>query len=241
MKKGLIKLFLLTVIAAFMAYNSSFGKMPQIHNYPCNDTFDLQITMHLDLNNDNHYETFTSVWCDLSAPGGSSTYTGPIAYPIQATVGIPANDVWVEDLPGTKILKPRKKKKPAFTEFIGNIGDPPLWSFDQNENNDTVFYTQFIPWTTSVDEPTSTSSEIKMTPNPATGNVSMYFELKSNNYINVSLLNYQGIEVQKIEDNYRPSGVQELKFDVSNLASGIYYVQMKVGTNILVSKLYVVK
>lgn len=65
-------------------------------------------------------------------------------------------------------------------------------------------------------------------PNPSSNDVTIDFDLKSNNNVNIKLVNLVGQEVMNIANENFAAGSRSVKFNVSNLTAGIYFYTMTV-------------
>jgi len=65
-------------------------------------------------------------------------------------------------------------------------------------------------------------------PNPSSQDVTIAFDLKTNNNVNIKLVNLVGQEVMNIANDKFSAGANEVKFNVSNLAGGVYFYTMTV-------------
>lgn len=65
-------------------------------------------------------------------------------------------------------------------------------------------------------------------PNPATNDVTIAFNLKNSKNVKVTLVNLLGQEVMAIANDTFAAGANEVKFNVNNLNSGVYFYTMTV-------------
>ena len=65
-------------------------------------------------------------------------------------------------------------------------------------------------------------------PNPSSNDVTIAFDLKSNNNVSIKLVNLVGQEVMNIANDKFSAGANEVKFNVSNLTAGVYFYTMTV-------------
>jgi hypothetical protein len=65
-------------------------------------------------------------------------------------------------------------------------------------------------------------------PNPSSQDVTIAFDLKSNNNVSIKLVNLVGQEVMNIANDNFSAGANEVKFNVSNLIGGVYFYTMTV-------------
>jgi hypothetical protein len=67
-------------------------------------------------------------------------------------------------------------------------------------------------------------------PNPFNPSTTIEFEAIRRSLVTIRLFDSQGKEVRTLVNGQYEPGVYRLRFDGSNLASGIYYYTMKTGT-----------
>ena len=67
--------------------------------------------------------------------------------------------------------------------------------------------------------------------------------LKENNYLDISIFDINGEEIDKIFEGYKVSGKYNYKWDGSDISSGIYFVFMKNPGNkdVLMEKICLIK
>ncbi len=64
-------------------------------------------------------------------------------------------------------------------------------------------------------------------PNPFNPSTTIQFELPAPGYVKLSVFDMLGREVRTLIDEYRSTGQQIVRFDATNLASGVYYYTLK--------------
>jgi len=223
------------MIIAFLAFNSANGQgLPdKTYETPCLEDVDLIRATVMDIDKDNHYEAMKTKWCDW-VTGNDFELMSPIIYPPEASKGMPINDVADDDLPFKKFKKKNPGKKPNFKlEFYIPIDGTALYDYEMLVDNPAIFYTQYLPYT-DVEEPMDMNG-ITISPNPATNEVVMSSDKFNNNMI-VKIYNQNGQDVGTMIEIG-----QDVSFNVSNLASGVYFVHTIIGTERYVNSLFVVK
>lgn len=83
--------------------------------------------------------------------------------------------------------------------------------------------------------------QVKMYPNPASDFVNIEYEAFANGEAKIQLMDGNGRIAQAIFNGQISKGVQELNFEVNDLASGIYYVQFVMEEAIFTKKIIVEK
>jgi photosystem II stability/assembly factor-like uncharacterized protein len=78
-------------------------------------------------------------------------------------------------------------------------------------------------------------------PNPFNPSTTITYELRKASHVTLSVFDILGREVSLLVDERREAGVQEVKFNGSGLASGVYLYQLQVGNTRLIKKMLVLK
>ena len=74
-------------------------------------------------------------------------------------------------------------------------------------------------------------------PNPFNPKTTIEFTLRKNAHVVLSIYNVLGQKVVELMNEAKPAGVYQVDFDASNLPSGIYFYELKVGDMSLVKKM----
>ncbi len=94
------------------------------------------------------------------------------------------------------------------------------------------------------DEDGSTPVEFKLNqnyPNPFNPSTIIKYAIGSRQYATLKVYDVLGNEIATLVNEEKPAGTYEVKFDASNLSSGIYYYQLKAGSFIQTKKMLLVK
>jgi hypothetical protein len=83
------------------------------------------------------------------------------------------------------------------------------------------------------------SINVSVFPNPAKENSILSVTLNQNTIINVSLINLLGEEVKLIASGLYPAGETQIQMNTSGLSSGVYFVRVKSGNEIVTRKLII--
>ncbi len=238
MKRTLLKMSMIAVISIIAFSAKSYSLNNQVWNLGCQQISDLKQITFVDANNDGHYEAIVSVFCDMEN-GIDIVETNPIIYPIEATKGIPINDM---PDPGNPLnpfkdlkYKGKKPPKPIKLSFFSDPNKTVLiYTLDWMLGNPGVIYTQYVPYAqTGVENPDMNNS-ITITPNPAQGDVNVLMNGNASSY---KLFSQNGALM--LSSNVEVSGT--FNFSVNDLASGVYYLQIQSGSQTIVKPVYVVK
>lgn len=76
-------------------------------------------------------------------------------------------------------------------------------------------------------------------PNPAASTATISFSLEKSENITVNIFDMRGTKVGEISENQYTSGLNEVKYDVSSLSKGMYFVQLTNSTSNSMIKLIV--
>ncbi|MEA3477261.1 MAG: YCF48-related protein [Bacteroidota bacterium] len=73
-------------------------------------------------------------------------------------------------------------------------------------------------------------------PNPFNSSSQISYRLNQSGHITLTILDLLGMEVQILVNEFQTAGNYSVNFDGTNLASGVYHYQLKVGNDIVESK-----
>jgi hypothetical protein len=99
-------------------------------------------------------------------------------------------------------------------------------------------YTTNIP----IDNENPITTELKQNyPNPFNPSTTISFNLPQASEVTLKVYNMLGQEVVTLLNSRMSSGIQTIKFDASNLASGMYIYRLQAGSNIQTKKMMLIK
>jgi hypothetical protein len=78
-------------------------------------------------------------------------------------------------------------------------------------------------------------------PNPFNPSTTIKYELPKSSDVRLSVYDILGREVSVLVNERREAGVHEVKFEGSNLASGVYFYRLQAGTYMETRKLLLVR
>jgi hypothetical protein len=78
-------------------------------------------------------------------------------------------------------------------------------------------------------------------PNPFNPSTKIEFTIPQSSFVNLKVYNILGKEVSNLVNEEKPAGSYEVKFNGSNLSSGIYFYTLKTGSYIQTKKLILLK
>ena len=80
---------------------------------------------------------------------------------------------------------------------------------------------------TSVSDIEKTLNSFSITPNPSQDNISINYTLSNSSYVNIDILDQEGILIENVINKYQNNGNYIEKYNTSNLTSGIYLCRIK--------------
>lgn len=231
-------LFILLLMLSY-SITTAQGLPNKVYNVPCLDAVDLKTAILMDLNQDGHFETIKTIWCDLDL-GIEFEIISPFIYPPEASKGTVIVEVAEDPNPYRRIKKRPGSRKPNFVieSFIPDIEPIVIYDFEKYEDDPAVYYRQYVPYT-DVDEDFA-GNGIMLSPNPASGEVSMMWNHNKDAQAKIMIYNQTGQLVTNLGAN-EFSSFSEFNFNISNLSSGVYYVHTVVGFEKFVNPLYIVR
>ena len=78
-------------------------------------------------------------------------------------------------------------------------------------------------------------------PNPFNPSTSIQYAISSRQFVTLKVYDVLGREVMTLVDEYRNAGKYETEFNASQLSSGIYFYQLKVGEFVSTMKMILMK
>lgn len=116
---------------------------------------------------------------------------------------------------------------------------------DDAESNMDLAVAQYENIATSVDDQLN-QLPVKFTleqnyPNPFNPSTSIQYSVPSNENVNLKVYDILGNEVAELVNQNQPAGNYQIKFDASNLTSGIYFYTIKAGSFVQTKKMMLVK
>jgi uncharacterized protein YdeI (BOF family) len=82
-------------------------------------------------------------------------------------------------------------------------------------------------------------SAVSVYPNPSNGNTTLYFSLNENSTIAVSLISIDGRVIHEVKNERMNKGENSINMNVSEVASGLYFVQIKTANGFNTQKLVI--
>ena len=78
-------------------------------------------------------------------------------------------------------------------------------------------------------------------PNPFNPTTIINYQIPNNNYVTLKVYDVLGNKVKTLVDGYKTQGSYSVNFNAGNLASGIYFYQLKAGSFTATKKLLLLK
>jgi photosystem II stability/assembly factor-like uncharacterized protein len=78
-------------------------------------------------------------------------------------------------------------------------------------------------------------------PNPFNPNTNISWQAQAGGWQTLKIYDILGKEIAKLVDEFRPAGNYEVKFDASNLSSGVYFYKLQSGNFIQTKKMILIK
>ncbi len=123
----------------------------------------------------------------------------------------------------------------GFYRLTGGGGTEIIFNSDFNESNELV---QFGVLGTDV-EIFNTKDAFNIFPNPFENFTNVNFTMESNDNVELNIYDITGKIVYSSEPGVLNTGSHSIKVDARNLRSGIYFVSLKIGDNLLTKKISV--
>jgi hypothetical protein len=78
-------------------------------------------------------------------------------------------------------------------------------------------------------------------PNPFNPNTTIKFELPTSSHVSLTVYDILGREASVLVNEKREAGAYEVKFDGSNLASGVYFYRIQAGSFVQTKRLLLLR
>ncbi|MBI4931381.1 MAG: PKD domain-containing protein [Bacteroidetes bacterium] len=82
---------------------------------------------------------------------------------------------------------------------------------------------------------------IKNYPNPFSNSTTIFYSLKEKADVNISVFNHVGMKVVELENRNKEAGAHQLEWNAENLTSGVYFLEIRSGGNVLSRKMILIK
>jgi len=111
-----------------------------------------------------------------------------------------------------------------------------------DEDKGDAFALKLTIETTEVEQiPWSTCFEFNFFPNPVKDKSTLYFELKTNSVVNLSVSDTYGREIATLFTGYLSNVTQQIDFNFSGFETGIYFVKLEAEDQVAVRKIVIAK
>ena len=78
-------------------------------------------------------------------------------------------------------------------------------------------------------------------PNPFNPVINIDLNIKSNDYLDVSIIDINGLEIKNIFNGYKVAGEYQYRWDASQFSSGIYFIHIKNSKDAILKKICLIK
>lgn len=144
------------------------------------------------------------------------------------------------------------KFNPVTSEYLGNIQlpgsaaevffDNKFWTYDEVNNTIKVYYLSSV----GVNEKNDLGSPVDFSlsqnyPNPFNPATVIRYQLPFASQVSLKVFNVLGNEVTTLVNDYKSAGSYDVDFNSTNLTSGVYFYQLKVGSLIQTRKMLLLK
>jgi len=110
-----------------------------------------------------------------------------------------------------------------------------LFTFDQTQHDADQYTVHFCIGVTSIDDNLASSS-INVYPNPFTGSTQVFVQMNETSNVSVTMVNVLGETVISKDYGSLTAGTNIIDVDGTNLAAGIYYMNVNLGTETMTQK-----
>jgi ligand-binding sensor domain-containing protein len=124
-------------------------------------------------------------------------------------------------------------------EIIENDSDGNIWVSCQFSGITVIPYSEFNTSIKNI-ETNTLYDEVKVYPNPTSGDLSIDFMLKEAALINLTVYNINGKKILRTKQKYYPVGVNSENLNLSNYTTkGIYFLDINIGINKVTKKILI--
>jgi hypothetical protein len=108
--------------------------------------------------------------------------------------------------------------------------------------SETISYEELMITNTENEETGITGFSLEQNfPNPFNPITKIRFTIPSTRFITLKIYNILGNDVATLVNEMKPAGEYEVEFDASSIPSGVYFYQLKSGSNIETKKMLLIK
>jgi hypothetical protein len=123
----------------------------------------------------------------------------------------------------------------------------PNYASSRNPSHENLLLTASIAVPTAVNEATTRTNVPQQYglaqnyPNPFNPSTTIKFQMPSKGFVTLKIYDMIGREVTTLVDGFQEAGTHDVKFDASNLPSGVYFYRITTGTYVATKKLVLIK
>jgi len=200
------------------------------------------------VNNTATFSQEVDLWTMEIAPDGSTI--GPILGPATVTMDTGTRG-WYrhQNVPGTAAPGLYTYIAYAGNYLSGNIWATDSLQFTKLTTGDGPWVNNWKNWGDAIgDEEVPAAliapeehAVLKASPNPFNPSTAISYRLSADSHVSLQVYDTAGRLVETLLDGWRDAGIHEATFDGSQLASGIYFAQLRAGNYSQVQKLILLK
>ena len=120
-----------------------------------------------------------------------------------------------------------------------------IYAFNSIINSDTVYSDTVTIIVTSVGSTSLTFPKVyslsQNYPNPFNPSTIIKYDVAKESFVSLKIYDMLGREVKTLVNEDKPAGSYEIKFNASNLSSGIYFYRIKAGEFVQSKKMILLK
>jgi len=85
------------------------------------------------------------------------------------------------------------------------------------------------------------SNNVNAHPNPFSTSTTIEYELAQPKNVSITIFNHLGQQIERIDQENNQSGMQQYIWDASEITSGVYFVQVRIGKEMTTRKIVKMK
>ncbi|MFK5855602.1 MAG: T9SS type A sorting domain-containing protein [Bacteroidota bacterium] len=182
-----------------------------------------------------------AVWLDTRNAPGINMFISELYYSYSIDQGVTwsVNEKLSEAF-DPHVGWPNQNKMGDYFHMISDDNGAHLaWANTINGEQD-VYYGYINPWFVGVEDKVENDFSFINYPNPVRNNTTLRYELQKSNNVNISVYNIFGNKVDVVTDKIQQPGIHNIVFDASQLANGIYFCTLTIGSKTETIKLTIV-
>lgn len=114
-------------------------------------------------------------------------------------------------------------------------------TLDQSQSQSLWFGIEALSTTVNTTEISLSSINLRVFPNPSTGNTVVRYQLPRQESVIMELFNATGQKVKRFFDAVKPTGNHQEVLNLENLSAGIYYLRVQIASKVFNQKIEVIR